>query len=352
MPDPRPLTEAEMWQAVTTNNATFDGAFVYAVTTTGVYCRPSCKSRDPKPENVAYFPSPTAAQAAGFRACKRCTPDTAGPTDTVARVREMCAYIAAHLDDGDPTLDHLATVFHMSPHHLQRTFRAVMGVSPKAYADSLRADQFRAHLRAGQPVTDAIYAAGYSSSSRAYERDALGMTPGAYQAGGANQTLTYTVVPCLLGTLLVAGTPRGLCAVRLGDDVATLLTELRAEFPAATLTADDGALARATTAILAYLDGDLPHLDLPLDVQATAFQRRVWDALRRIPPGQTRTYGEIAAAIGEPKAARAVGNAIGQNPVALVIPCHRVVRADGKPGGYRWGVARKQSLLRAEADQT
>ncbi len=349
MTTPPTLTDAEMWRAVTDNDPTYDGAFVYAVTTTGVYCRPSCKSRDPKPENVAYFPTPSAAEDTGFRACKRCKPNASGPDETVSRVREICAYIAAHLDNGDPTLDDLAATFHMSPHHLQRTFRAVIGVSPKAYADSLRADQFRAHLRTGNNVTDAIYAAGYSSSSRAYERDTLGMTPGAYQSGGADQTITYTVVPCSLGTLLVAGTERGLCAVRLGDDVETLLAELRDEFPAAALTTDDGALANATTAILAYLAGDLPHLDLPLDVQATAFQRRVWDELRRIPPGETRTYGQIAAAIGEPKAARAVGNAVGQNPVALVIPCHRVIRADGKPGGYRWGVARKQSLLQAEA---
>lgn len=343
-----PLTDAEMWQAVTSNDAAYDGAFVYAVTTTGVFCRPSCKSRDPKPENVAYYPTPAAAQQAGFRPCKRCTPDTSQPDDVVIRVREMCAYIAAHLDDGDLSLDHLATVFHLSPYHLQRTFRAVMGVSPKAYADSLRADRFRDHLRNGANVTDAIYAAGYGSSSRAYERDTLGMTPSSYQSGGSDQTITYTVVPCRLGTLLVAGPERGLCAVRLGDDVAALLDELRAEFPAAALVADDGSLATATAAILDYLAGELPHLDLPLDVQATAFQRRVWDELRRIPPGETRTYGQVAAAIGEPTAARAVGNAVGQNPVALVIPCHRVIRADGKPGGYRWGVARKQSLLATE----
>jgi AraC family transcriptional regulator of adaptative response/methylated-DNA-[protein]-cysteine methyltransferase len=343
-----------MYAAVTANDAAFDDVFVYAVTSTGIFCRPSCASRDPKPSNVAYFATSDEASAAGYRPCKRCQPTQATPDTAASLVAQVCAYIEANLTTADLSLDALAAHVGYSPYHLQRTFKAVTGVSPKVYADGLRMSHFKGAVREGRSVTDAIYGAGYSSSSRLYDRVAaeLGMTPTEYGEGGTGQTIVYATAPCPLGVLLVAGTARGLCSVQLGDDTDALVAALASDYPAASLVAGAAPLESAVEAILAHIAGNLPHLDLPLDVQATAFQRQVWDALRRIPYGETRSYAQVAAMIGKPTASRAVGSACGANPVALVVPCHRVTRANGDTGAYRWGAARKKALLNTERART
>lgn len=337
------------WQAVAARDDTHDGAFVYAVRSTGIYCRPSCPSRRPRREQVAFFALPAAAEFAGFRACKRCTPRELRLAEPgAAVVAAACALIAAHLEQ-PLGLDDLGVAVSMSPHHLQRTFKRLVGVSPREYADALRLSALKGRLRAGDTVSDAIYAVGYGAPSRLYERaDAqLGMCPTVYRAGGKGMQIGYTIVDSPLGRLLVAATARGLCAVSLGDDDAYLAYELRAEYAQAEIVCDDG-IGEPVEAILAYLSGRQPSLDLPLDVQATAFQRQVWQALQAIPYGQTRTYLQIAEGLGNPKAVRAVGRACATNPVSLVVPCHRAVGSDGKLHGFRWGLGRKQALLDME----
>lgn len=339
------------WDAVLRRDITFDGAFVYAVRTTGVYCRPSCAARRPKAENVQFFAGPAEAETAGFRPCRRCRPSGAPAAEPhVALVAQICRYLEA-CDEHVPTLDELASHFGVSPFHLQRVFKRVTGVSPREYASEHRASRFQAALKEGNEVTDAIYDAGFGSSSPAYEMSAgrMGMSPRRYRDGGAHVRIRYALAPCALGWLLVGATERGICAVRLADTDAELVRSLRDEYFAAELTPDRAALSATVDALLRYLDGRQPHLDLPLDVQATAFQRQVWDALRAIPYGATRSYQEVAASIGRPGAVRAVGSACAHNPAALVIPCHRVVRADGALGGYRWGLERKRALLDQEA---
>ena len=349
-----PDTDAE-WRAVETRDASWDGHLVYAVVTTGVYCRPSCPSRRPRRENVRFFAAPADAERAGFRACRRCHPN--GVTNAEACVAAVRDLLDAHVATGGerPTLDRLAEVVGMSPFHLQRSFKARLGVSPAEYVRVRRAERFKAELRGGETVSRATYGAGYGSSSRAYADASaqLGMTPASYRRGGRGMTIRFAVVPCALGTVLVAGTERGLCAVSLGDDGAALERDLRAEYPAATiepagpLGAGDP-LAAWVDAVVAYLDARGAPPAAPVDVPATPFQRRVWDALRTIPAGETRSYGEVAAAVGAPRAARAVAAACASNRVALVIPCHRVVREGGALAGYRWGAERKQRLLDAE----
>lgn len=344
-------SEATMWQALTHNDRDYDNRFVYAVRTTGIFCRPSCSSRPPKRENVEYFRLVTEAQQAGYRPCKRCRPDQAVQENLqVALVEAVCHHIAEIAPDETITLDQLGERFHHSPYHLQRTFKAVMGITPKQYADSIRMGAFKESLRQNGTVTDAIYDAGYSSNSRLYERVSaqMGMIPSVYQQGGAGTTIVYTVAECSLGLLLIAATGRGICAVRLGDHREALVDTLRKEFANAQVIEDNVILRDTLEAILQHLAGDLPHLDLPLDLQATAFQKRVWEELRRIPYGETRTYGQIAASIQAPNAARAVGNACASNPAALVVPCHRVIKGNGDPGNYRWGVERKKALLAQE----
>jgi AraC family transcriptional regulator of adaptative response/methylated-DNA-[protein]-cysteine methyltransferase len=343
------LDSERCWQAVAGRDGGSDGAFVYGVRSTGIYCRPSCPSRRPRREQVAFFPLPAAAELAGFRACKRCAPREVSPADPgAAVVAAACATIADRLEE-PLTLEQLGQAVGMSPHHLQRTFKRLVGVSPREYADALRLEALKGRLRAGDSVSDAIYAAGYGSPSRIYERaDAqLGMPPAIYRGGGKGMQIGYTLVDSPLGRLLVAATPRGVCAVSLGDDDDHLEYELRAEYPRAEIMRDDE-IGEAVVAILAYLGGQKPSLDLSLDVRATAFQRQVWQALQAIPYGETRTYMQIAEGLGNPKAVRAVGRACATNPVSLVVPCHRAVGSDGKLHGFRWGLHRKQALLDME----
>jgi len=348
--EPTGWDEERLWQSVLARDVEADGAFVYAVRTTGIYCRPTCPARRPRRENVAFFALPEAAEQAGFRACHRCHPEQAAIRDPqVEVVQRVCRAIAANPEE-PPTLASLGADVGLSPFHLQRTFKRVMGITPRQYADACRMDRLKSELRKGEAVTSALYGAGYGSPSRLYERAPaqLGMTPAVYRRGGAGMRIHYTVVPCPLGRLLVAATERGICAINLGDAEDTLADSLRKEYPAAAIARDASGLDSTVAAIIRHLHGQEPHLDLPLDVQATAFQWRVWEALQTIPYGSTRSYGEIARAIGQPTAARAVAQACATNRVALAIPCHRVVREDGDLGGYRWGIERKRTLLAQE----
>ncbi len=335
------MSPTERWHAVLARDRRFDGAFVYAVRSTGIYCRPSCASRRPRRTQVTFFPIPEAAEREGFRACRRCHPaDVNGRDPAVALVREACRAIAAGArPPGDSR-------------RLARAFKRVLGITPRAYAEARRVSRFKQELKRRKHVSPALYEAGYSSTSRVYEHahEQLGMTPATYARGGSGVGIAYVTLPTSLGSLLVAATERGVCRVALGENVAVLEAELIAEFPAARVVTDkSGKLHGSIAAILAYLDGSEPDLDLPLDIRATAFQRRVWQELQKIPFGRTRTYAEIARRIGQPMAARAVARACATNPTALVIPCHRVVGKSGETGGYRWGVERKRSLLEMES---
>ena len=342
----RTMTATARWDAVVARDRESDGAFVYAVRSTGVYCRPSCPSRRPRPDRVEFFDRAADARAAGFRACRRCRPDEPVAADPwIDKVRRACVYLSTV--EGHPSLAALADRVGGSPYHLQRNFKRVVGVSPREYAEACRLRRVRRGLRDAGDVTTAVLDAGYGSSGRFYERAVpkLGMSPTTYRRGGAGATIGYTIVSSPLGRLLVAATPRGVCAVKMGSSDSALKHALAREFSSATLIADRGSLTDWTRAILGHLEGRTPRLDLPLDVQATAFQWQVWQALASIPYGETRTYGDIAAAIGRPRAVRAVARACATNPVALAIPCHRVVPAPGGTGGYRWGTARKRALL-------
>jgi AraC family transcriptional regulator of adaptative response/methylated-DNA-[protein]-cysteine methyltransferase len=339
------------WSAVLARDARFDGRFVYAVASTGVYCRPSCPSRRPRRANVRFFAAAEAAEGAGFRPCRRCRPRQGETTRQAEAVRRACAYLEAHFEE-NPTLADLSAVVGLSPHHLQRVFKAATGLSPKQYASRLRAARFKAEVQMGESVASATYGAGYGSSSRLYETAGahLGMTPGAYRRGGRGMRIRFTLAGSPFGRLLIAATGRGICSVTLGDEDAALEAGLRREYPSAEIERDDEGLRDWLAAVLPRLDGPAPARDLPLDLQATSFQWRVWRALQEIPYGETRSYGEIAAALGRPKAVRAVAQACAGNRVALVVPCHRVIRGDGTPGGYRWGAERKQRILGHEAE--
>lgn len=347
------MDDDNRWRAVLNREAACDGAFVYAVRSTGVFCKPSCPSRRPKREHVAFFALPEAAESAGFRACLRCRPaDAIIHEPQLELVQRVCRLIEDSLDGegGGIRLHALGTAVGLSPYHLQRVFKRVMGITPRQYAEAYRVGRLKAGLQGGETVTNALYDSGYTSSSRLYEQadTRLGMTPASYRRGGKGMRIVYTVTGCPLGRLLVAATERGICAVRMGDTDAELEAILAGEYHAASIEKDDGALGAWVTAILAYMQGAQPHLDLPLDVRATAFQWRVWEELRRIPSGSTRSYAQVAASMGKPSAVRAVANACASNPVALVVPCHRVIREDGSLGGYRWGLARKEALLALE----
>ena len=340
------------WQAVLARDRRADGQFVYAVRSTGVYCRPSCPSRRPRRHVVVFFDAAADAERAGFRPCRRCTPHEPAAADPwVEKIRRACVYLANV--EGHPSLATLARRVGGSPYHLQRNFKRLVGVSPREYAEACRLRKVKRRLRQGDAVTGAMLDAGYGSSSRFYERAApkLGMSPSTYRRGGAGMSIRYTIVDSPLGRLLVGATPRGVCAVAMGTSDADLERALAQEYPAAAIAADEGSLSRWTTEILAHLAGRRPRLDLPLDVQATAFQWQVWEALRAIPYGETRTYGDIAKAIGRPRAVRAVARACATNPVALAIPCHRVVSTGGGASGYRWGVQRKKMILARERDR-
>jgi AraC family transcriptional regulator, regulatory protein of adaptative response / methylated-DNA-[protein]-cysteine methyltransferase len=352
-----------LWQAVQTRDRSADGAFVYAVRSTGIYCRPSCPSRKPRREQVVFFRLPDAAEQHGFRECRRCRPRAARLADprikTVASVcREIDARIRADFPeepkkDGRLTLVSLSASVGMSSHQLDRAFRAAMGITPRQYADTGRMRLLKSRLKKGDNVTTALYDAGFGSSSRLYERAPghLGMTPEAYRKGGVGMRIHYTIVESPLGRLLVGATDRGISALYLGGSDASLRTSLGSEYPRAELleqNAGRSQFGRWVRKILDHLRGREPHLDLPTDVQATAFQRRVWEELRRIPYGATRTYSQVAQAIGRPSAIRAVARACATNPVSVVVPCHRVVREDGHLAGYRWGIGRKRTLLEQE----
>jgi AraC family transcriptional regulator of adaptative response/methylated-DNA-[protein]-cysteine methyltransferase len=346
-----PVDPDRAWAAVRGRDAAFDGRLVYAVSTTGVFCRPSCPSRRPRREHVAFFAGAQEARRAGYRPCRRCAPEAELAPAAVAldRVR---THIDEHLDER-LTLGRLAAVAGLSPAHLQRSFRARFQLSPREYAQRRRAERFKKHVREGRSVTDALYEAGYSSGSRLYEGayEELGMTPGTYRKGGQGAHIRYSFATSALGRLLVAATDRGVCSVQLGDTEAVLEAALRRQYPRATFERDERSLRPTLAAILAHLDGGVRQLDLPLDVAATAFEWRVWKALREIPYGQTRSYAEVAEAVGQPRAARAVAQACAHNRVALLVPCHRVVRGDGSAGGYRWGESRKRRLLAQEKAQ-
>src|SRR5438128_2292945 len=348
------LTPERRWRIVLARDRRYDGAFVYAVQSTGIYCRPSCPSRRPRRGQVAFFPVPEAAEQAGFRPCRRCRPDeAAAPDPGVPLVRTVCRLIDAH-PDRPASLSTLSVQAGVTSHRLLRTFQRVLGISPRQYRDARRLDRFKTELRSRRRVSPALYEAGYGSTSRVYEKAhaQLGMTPATYSRGAPDTRIAFTVVPCALGRLLVATTARGICRVSLCSAAEELEAGLSSACPAAELRRAHRYAAGAAAALLRYLDGRAEPLDLPLDVRATAVQRRVWEALRRIPYGATRSYADIARAIGKPSATRAVARACATNPAALIIPCHRVVRADGGLGGYRWGVVRKRALLEQERAAT
>jgi AraC family transcriptional regulator of adaptative response/methylated-DNA-[protein]-cysteine methyltransferase len=345
-----PPTERDpRWARIVARDSAADGEFWYSVATTGVYCRPSCPSRLANPKNVALHDTLAEAQATGFRPCKRCRPQ--GPSRQ-AQAAAIVARACQLIEDSPqtPSLDALAQSAGLSPFYFHRLFKAATGVTPKAYASARRASRVREGLVHSATVTEAIYQAGFNSNGRFYEAaaDILGMTPTRYRAGGADETLRFAVGPCSLGAVLVALSDRGVAAILLGDDPERLLRELQDRFPKAALVGADKAYEQMVARVIGFVDAPAQGLDLPLDVRGTAFQERVWRALRDIPPGQTASYAEIARRIGAPKAQRAVAGACAANAIAVAIPCHRVVRNDGALSGYRWGVERKRQLIALE----
>ncbi len=339
--------ENEQWEIISGRDASFDGRLYYGVASTGIYCRPSCPSKRPKPENVRFFDSPEAAERSGFRPCRRCKPRA--PASAAALVRKVTDIIAAHPGES-LTLEQLSGQVGVSPFHLQRTFKKATGITPKAYMEEQRSQRFGRTLPETGNVTEAIYDAGFGASSRAYERSGaeLGMKPGERRKHGAGVAIRFTLAPTEFGQLLVAVTDRGVCAVRLGDSASELETDFRKDFAQGILTRDDGELAGVVDQILVLTSSSAPHPQIPLDVRATAFQRRVWQYLREIPRGETRCYSQIAADLGAPLATRAVARACATNEVSLIIPCHRVIGKNGSVTGYRWGVERKRQLLEKE----
>lgn len=335
------------WTAVRKRDERFNGSFFYGVGSTMIYCKPSCASREPKRENVRFFQSSERAEAEGFRACKRCRPRSEEPDKVTEAVIRACELIEEAVE---VTLADLSEEVGVSRTHLQKVFKEIIGVSPRKFAEAVRLEKFKEGVRGGSDVLDAMYGAGYGSSSRLYENIAgkMGMTPGTYRKGGKGMKIEYTIADCDLGKLLVARTRKGICAVNFGDNKKDLEAGLREEYPEAEIRRDDEGLKKFLKAILENIGGSRKTLVLPLDLQATAFQLRVWEALREIPYGTTVSYAEIAEKLGNKNAVRAVAGACAANRVALVIPCHRVVRSDGETSGYKWGVERKKKLLAKE----
>ncbi len=341
--------ESSRWAALAARDPRADGHFYYAVRTTGVYCRPSCAARLARRENVAFYDSCESAEEAGFRPCKRCRPRERSVRESqVELIARACRAIEA--SEEPPDLSSLANAAGLSRFHFHRLFKRLTGMTPKAYAMALRAGRVQQTLHAGASVTEAIYAAGYNSNSRFYARSAatLGMLPSEFRAGGVGVSIRFAVAQCTLGAVLVAATDRGLCAIQLGEDADALVRELQDRFPRADLIGGDAEFEQWVAQVLSFIEAPQLGLDLPLDIRGTAFQRRVWQALREIPPGTTVTYAQIARRIGAPTATRAVAQACAANPLAVAIPCHRVVRTDGALSGYRWGVERKRELLARE----
>lgn len=337
------------WRQVVARDASADGSFVYAVRTTGVYCRPSCPSRRARPENVGFFATPAAAEAAGYRQCKRCNPRGLSTAEAnAALVIAACRLIEAA--ETPPALDALAEATGLSPFHFHRLFKAQTGLTPREYASGHRAGRLRARLEQGDSVTGALYEAGFNSNSRFYEMAAgmLGMAPAAYRKGGAGAEIRFALGQCALGAILVAQSQQGICAIALGDTPEALLREFQDRFPAARLIGGDAAFEAVVARVMGFVEAPRIGLDLPLDIRGTAFQQRVWQALRQIPTGETASYAQIAERIGAPTATRAVAQACGANRLAVAIPCHRVIRSDGGLSGYRWGIARKQALQQRE----
>ncbi|REJ79578.1 MAG: bifunctional DNA-binding transcriptional regulator/O6-methylguanine-DNA methyltransferase Ada [Acidobacteria bacterium] len=335
------------WKAVSERDERFNGAFYYGVNSTRIYCKPSCGAKTPNRENVRYFGDCVSAEGAGFRACKRCRPESIKPDPSTEAVIRSCRILEA---SSDISLGDLGERVGLSPAHLQKLFKEIVGVSPRKYGESVRMNHFREGIRTGSEVTEAMYDAGYGSSSRLYENvsDKLGMTPATYKKGGEGMEIEYTVADCELGKILVARSKKGICAVNFGDTGEDLDKGLMKEFPKAEISKNDGALKQYLEAILENLKGNRKRLVLPLDLQATSFQLRVWEALREIPYGETVSYAEIAKKLGNPNAVRAVAGACAANRVALVIPCHRVVKSNGDLSGYKWGKERKKRLLENE----
>ncbi|HKX84228.1 MAG TPA: bifunctional DNA-binding transcriptional regulator/O6-methylguanine-DNA methyltransferase Ada [Pyrinomonadaceae bacterium] len=338
------------WRAVEAKNAEFDGAFYFAVRTTGVFCRPSCSSRTPKRKNVSFYLTPNEAERAGFRACMRCKPkDEYYPgvaAELILRAFEILS------NEEIATVEDLSSMLNVTPGHLQKTFKSTIGVTPKEVLKNMRIEEFKRNVRE-MDVTTSLYESGFGSSRSLYEKagESLGMTPATYKKGGPGIEIRYTIADSPLGKMLVAATSRGICAVSFGDDSESLKKELESEFFAASISMDDKGLKTAVASILKGLKGERAILSLPVDVRASAFQMRVWSELRRIPYGETRTYGQIAEEIGRPKAVRAVARACATNPVAIVTPCHRVIGSDGKLSGYRWGIERKKLILEKEGSK-
>lgn len=343
MRDPR-------WTSIVAREPAADGTFFYSVRTTGVYCRPSCAARMPRPENVAFHASCEDAERAGFRACLRCKPDR----PSLAEAHAVTIAAACRLIENSeqaPNLATLAAHAGLSAHHFHRVFKAVTGVTPKAYANAQRALRVRTQLTSARSVTDAMYGAGYNSSGTFYAQsdEALGMTPSRYRAGGADTVIRFAVGTCSLGSILVAASERGVCAILLGDDPHALMRDFQNQFTRATLVGGDADFEQLVARVVALVETPRSGINLPLDVRGTAFQQRVWQTLREIPAGTTASYSDIAAQIGAPKSARAVAQACAANTLAVAIPCHRVVRRDGALSGYRWGIERKRTLLEREA---
>jgi AraC family transcriptional regulator, regulatory protein of adaptative response / methylated-DNA-[protein]-cysteine methyltransferase len=347
------LNEEKCWEALRARDTSQDGEWVYSVKTTGVYCRPGCASRQPLRQNVAFYRTNEEAEAAGFRPCKRCRPNEGSQADRhIAAVERACALIRN--SDTLPSLDELAGAAGISRYHFHRVFKQITGATPRDWGKAHRLGRFADRLDAGDNVAEAVYAAGFGASSRAYEAapSGLGMTPAARRNGGRGETIRFTCVKTALGWALVAATERGICMTALGDDKAPLETELRRRFPAALIWPADSRLASWAERIVRFVTDPHEQPDLPLDIRGTAFQARVWRALQKVPPGKTATYTEIAQALGQPKAVRAVAAACAANKLALLVPCHRIIGKSGDLAGYRWGVERKQKLLAAESAAT
>jgi AraC family transcriptional regulator of adaptative response/methylated-DNA-[protein]-cysteine methyltransferase len=348
------LNQEKCWTSVQQRDRNEDGKFFFGVMTTGVYCRPSCPARQPLRKNVRFYETPDAAERDGLRPCLRCRPlASIGADPNADRIREVCRYIESHSDE-ELRLTDLAKMANLSPFHFQRSFKAIAGVTPKQYTEAARLKTFKGGLRKSKDVTEALYDAGYGSSSRVYERadTRLGMTPNQYRQGGRNLTITHATIQSPVGLLMMAATDRGVCFVRFGESETALLDELKREYPQSKIEKmrrpHHPEFEKWAAALSAHLEGSQPHVDLPLDIRATVFQMRVWHYLQSIKYGEVQSYAEVAAGIGQPSAHRAVANACAANPVAVVIPCHRVIRGTGELGGYRWGMARKRVLIDRE----